>query len=143
MISFGNCCQPVPGDKIIGFVSIGKGIIVHRNDCKNVLKLVEDPERAIDVEWNVEKDKHFIVRLKLLGGDRKHFLRDVSESISETDTNIVSIEMKAQDSVVHSNIILEVKNLQHLTKILRRIRQVKDVISVERLNGASFAEVDE
>jgi GTP pyrophosphokinase len=136
MISFGNCCQPVPGDKIVGFVSIGRGIVVHRSDCKNVLKLIEDPERAIDVEWNVEKDKRFMVRLKLLGGDRKHFLRDVSESISETDTNIVSIEMKAQDNVVHSNIILEVKNLQHLTKVLQKIRKVKDVISVERLNGA-------
>jgi GTP pyrophosphokinase len=143
MISFGNCCQPVPGDKIIGFVSIGRGIVVHRNDCKNVVKLLEDPERTISVEWNVEKDKHFIVRLKLLGGDRKHFLRDVSESISETDTNIVSIEMKSEDTIVHSNIILEVKNLQHLTKIIRRIRQVKDVISIERLNGAAEVEAME
>lgn len=135
MISFGKCCQPVPGDNILGFISRGRGIVVHRSDCKNLVNLIESPERKIEVEWDVDKDKHFMVRLHLLGEDRKHFLRDVSESISETDTNIVSVEMKAEDSIVNSNIILEVRNLQHLTKIINKISQVKGVISVERLNG--------
>lgn len=135
MISFGRCCQPLPGDKILGFITRGRGIVVHRIDCKNILGLIEDPERKIDVEWDVDKDKHFLVRLHLLGEDRKHFLRDVSESISQTDTNIVSVEMKAQDSIVHSNIILEVRNLQHLTRVINKINRVKGVINVERLDG--------
>ncbi|MFQ5865404.1 MAG: RelA/SpoT family protein [bacterium] len=135
MISFGKCCQPVPGDNILGFVTRGRGIVVHRSDCKNLVNLFANSKRKIDVEWDVDKDKHFMVRLHLLGEDRKHFLRDVSESISQTDTNIVSVEMKAEDAIVNSNIILEVRNLQHLTKIINKISQVKGVISVERLNG--------
>lgn len=136
MIAFGGCCQPVPGDPILGFITRGRGIVVHRSDCKNIASLMEHPERRIDVEWDVDPDKHFIVRLQLLGEDRKHFLRDVSESISQTETNIVSIEMKAEDAIVHSNIILEVRNLQHLTKVINKISQVKGVLSVERLNGS-------
>lgn len=135
MINFGGCCQPVPGDGILGFITKGRGIVVHRSDCRNIISLIENSDRKIEVEWDVEKDKHFMVRLELHGGDRKHFLRDVSESISQTDTNIVSIDMKVEDSVVHSNIILEVRNLQHLTRIINKIGQVKGVINVERLNG--------
>lgn len=135
LINFGNCCQPIPGDKILGFVTRGRGVVIHRSDCKNIAKLVENPDRTIEVEWDVDKDKHFMVHLQLLGGDRKNFLRDISESISETDTNIVSIKMKAEDTVVHSDIILEVRNLQHLTRVIKRISQVKGVINVERLNG--------
>jgi len=136
MISFGKCCQPLPGDNILGFIAKGRGIVIHRSDCNNVLKLLENPERKIDVTWDVDKNKHFVVRLQLLGEDRKHFLLDVSESISQTDTNIVSIEMKASDTIVHSTITIEVRNLQHLTRIIKKISQVKGVISVERLSGA-------
>lgn len=137
MVSFGRCCQPIPGDKILGFITRGRGIVVHRSDCKNILNLIDDPERKIEVEWDVDRDKHFMVRLQLLGEDRKHFLRDISESISSTDTNIVSVEMKAEDSFVHSHFILEVRNLQHLSRVINKINQVKGVISVERLDGTA------
>ncbi|RMF65592.1 MAG: bifunctional (p)ppGpp synthetase/guanosine-3',5'-bis(diphosphate) 3'-pyrophosphohydrolase [Calditrichaeota bacterium] len=136
MISFGGCCQPLPGDNILGFVTKGRGIVVHRSDCRNIINMIEDPDRRIEVEWDVDKDKHFMVRLQLIGEDRKHFLRDVSEAISQTDTNIVSIEMKTDNALVHSTIYLQVRNLQHLSRILKRMRRVKGVISVERLNGA-------
>jgi len=140
LIHFGKCCQPVPGDRILGFVTQGQGVVIHRSDCKNILKLMENPERNIEVEWDVdgdlEQNKRFIVRLHMLGEDRKHFLRDVSDSISQTDTNIVSVEMRAQDSIVHSNIIVEVENLQHLTRVINKISKVNGVITVERLDGA-------
>ncbi len=137
MISFGKCCQPVPGDNILGFITRGRGIVVHRSDCKNILNLIENPDRTIEVEWDVDRDKHFMVRLQLVGEDRKRFLFDVSAAIAQTDTNIVSIDMKAEDTLVHSNIILEVRNLQHLTRIINKINQVKGVIRVERLNGTA------
>ncbi|MFQ5706259.1 MAG: RelA/SpoT family protein [bacterium] len=135
MINFGQCCQPVPGDKILGFVTRGRGIVVHRSDCRNITNIIDDEDRKIKVEWDVDKDKHFTVGLHLLGEDRKHFLRDVTESISRTETNIVSVDLKAEDSFVYSNFILEVRNLQHLTRIINKINQVKGVISVERLDG--------
>lgn len=140
LINFAQCCQPVPGDRIIGFISRGRGVVIHRSDCKNVLKLLEDPERKIDVEWDVARDKHFMVQLKLLGEDRKNFLKDISESISDTDTNIVSVVMTTEDSIVNSTLIIEVKNLNHLIRVISRIRKVHGVISVERLNGGLSSE---
>ncbi len=135
LINFAKCCQPVPGDKIIGFITRGRGIVVHRHDCRNIVRMKDNPDRWVDVEWDVDKDKQFMVRLRLLGEDRKHFLSDVSQTISNTETNIVSIRMKTEDSIVHSNIIIEVNNLQHLTRVLNRLSKVKGVISVERIDG--------
>ena len=135
LINFAQCCQPVPGDHIIGFITRGRGVVIHRSDCKNVLNLLGDPERKIDVEWDVARDKQFMVQLKLLGEDRKNFLKDISESISDTDTNIVSIVMNSEDAIVNSRIIIEVKNLNHLIRVINRIRRVQGVINVERLSG--------
>ncbi|MBN2090053.1 bifunctional (p)ppGpp synthetase/guanosine-3',5'-bis(diphosphate) 3'-pyrophosphohydrolase [candidate division KSB1 bacterium] len=135
LINFAKCCQPVPGDRIIGFITRGRGVVVHRCDCKNIVQLIEDPEKKIDVEWDVARDKQFMVQLKLFGEDRKHFLKDITESISSTDTNIVSVVMNAKDSIVQSNFIVEVKNLNHLIRVINKIRQVQGVISVERING--------
>lgn len=136
LITFGKCCQPVPGDRITGFLTHGRGVVVHRTDCKNTLPFMQNPERVIEVNWDVEPDKHFMVCLHLLGEDRKHFLRDVSEAISHTDTNIVRIEMRGENSLVHSNIIVEVKNLHHLTQVISKIGKVSGVFSVERMDGA-------
>ncbi|MCI0513906.1 bifunctional (p)ppGpp synthetase/guanosine-3',5'-bis(diphosphate) 3'-pyrophosphohydrolase [candidate division KSB1 bacterium] len=135
LITFAKCCQPVPGDQIIGFVSRGRGVVVHRSDCKNILKLISDPERKIDVEWDVAPDKQFMVGLKLLCEDRKHLLKEISEGISTTDTNIVSINLNAQDSMVHGSIIIEVKNLNHLIRVMNKITKIPGVINLERLNG--------
>jgi GTP pyrophosphokinase len=142
LISFGKCCQPVPGDRILGFLTQGRGVVVHRTDCKNTLQLMQNTERNLAVDWDVDPDKRFMVRLHLLGEDRKHFLRDVSEAIAQTDTNIVRIEMRAENSMVHSNIIIEVKNLQHLTRVISRIGKVPGVLSVERLDGAGEPRVE-
>jgi len=135
LISYAKCCQPVPGDQIVGFITRGRGIVVHRADCPNLLALMEDPERQVDVEWDVDRNRQFMVRLNLIGEDRKHFLRDVSEAIAKADTNIVSIDMKSMDSLVYGNIIVEVKNLQHLTRVINKIDSVKGVIRIERLDG--------
>ncbi|MCK5737760.1 bifunctional (p)ppGpp synthetase/guanosine-3',5'-bis(diphosphate) 3'-pyrophosphohydrolase, partial [bacterium] len=135
LINFPKCCQPVPGDPIIGFITQGRGVVIHRRDCKNILKLLDDPERAIDVEWDVERDKEFMVHLKLLGEDRKGFLKEITERISETDTNIVSAEMHSENGVVHGTFIIEVKNLNHLNRVMRKIKIIPGIIDLRRLNG--------
>jgi len=135
LITFAKCCQPVPGDKILGFVTKGRGIVIHRADCTNILRLMEDPERSVEVEWDVSNDKHFTVRLRILAEDRKGLLRDVAQAVSATDTNIISVDMKAEDSLVTGNMIIEVKDLQHLTRVVNKIDRVKGVITVERLSG--------
>jgi len=145
LINFGKCCQPVPGDRIIGFITKGRGVIVHRTDCKNIFNLMKDPERNIDVEWDVDKDKRFLVRLYMVAHERREFLRDVTEAISATDGDIVNVTLKTEDMLVHNNMLIEVRNLKHLTNIINRISKIKGMINVERRNGneTGFIGVDE
>ena len=140
MITFGKCCQPVPGDKIIGFITQGKGITVHRIDCNNMLNIPEDSAKLIEVNWDIEPDQNFHVHLTILSEDRRDLLKDVSSAISKTDTNIVMVEFKLEDALVKGNLIVEVKDLHHLTKVIQSIRKIKGTISVERIEGAYIPE---
>lgn len=145
LINFGKCCQPVPGDRIIGFITKGRGMIVHRTDCKNILDLMKDPERNIDVEWDVDKDKRFSVRLSMVAHHRLNFLHDVTAAISATNANIVNVSMKTEDLLVHNTMLIEVRNLKHLMSIIHRISKIKGMINVERLNGSDsgFSRLEE
>ncbi len=143
LISFAKCCQPVPGDNILGFITRGRGIVVHRSDCANLLNLFDESERKIEVKWDVENDQRFIVRLNLVGEDRKRFLRDVSEAIASSDTNILSMDLTTEDSFVNGRFMVEVRNLQHLTRVINKIDKVKGVIRIERLDGVQHSEESE
>jgi GTP pyrophosphokinase len=138
MISFGKCCQPVPGDEIIGFVTKGKGLAIHRNDCRNAIKLMQFPERMMTVKWDVEPDKRFMVKIRMVGEDRVNFLRDITQSLSSLDTNIVNMVMKTRDKLMSALLLIEVKNLQHLTKVINAVSKVKGIITVERMDGMSI-----
>jgi guanosine-3',5'-bis(diphosphate) 3'-pyrophosphohydrolase len=137
MVHFAECCQPLPGDPIIGFTTRGKGITIHRTDCRNLESLLNEPKRIVSVEWDADRDVHFNVRIHLVGEDRKNLLHDITEVIAPLDVNIIYIDMKAEDTVVSGRLILEVKSLAHLTRILKRIRNVKGVIEVRRLDEES------
>ena len=132
LIRFAQCCHPVPGDTIVGFITKGRGIVVHRRDCQNAVKLMEYPERNIEVEWDVEKGKSFMVQLRILAEGRKEFLKDVSESISSMNTNILKVDMDTENGLITAYLILEVKDLSHLTRTIRRLYRLKGILSVER-----------
>ncbi len=132
-VHFGRCCQPLPGDRITGFITMGQGISIHRLDCPNISELMRQPQRNIVVEWDVDRDTHFNVRLRFMATDRKNLLRDVTEAISSQDVNIVHLEMKKEDAVTVGHMILEVKSLPHLTRIIRRVMAVHGVLHMERL----------
>lgn len=134
MINFANCCQPKVGDNIFGFITKNRGILIHRSDCKNILKLMQDPERSIDVKWDIKHDEQ-LVNLKILAEDRKTFLHDISKSISSTDADFVSFEMGVHNSLIHTKMNIKVANEDQLTKVLNKISKIHGVISVERLNG--------
>jgi guanosine-3',5'-bis(diphosphate) 3'-pyrophosphohydrolase len=138
MVHFADCCQPLPGDPIIGFTTRGKGITIHRTDCHNLGRLLEEPNRVMSVEWDVDKDVHFNVRVHLIGEDRRNLLHDITDAIAPLDVNIVHIEMKAEDTIATGRLILEVKSLAHLTRIMKHIRNVKGVIEVRRLDEESI-----
>jgi guanosine-3',5'-bis(diphosphate) 3'-pyrophosphohydrolase len=135
LIRFAQCCHPVPGDPIVGFITKGRGIVVHRRDCINIIKLMEVPEKMIDVSWDVDGEKAFMVQVRILAEGRKDFLRDVSESLSSMDTNILTIDMKTENALITAYMVLEVKDLSHLTRILKMLYRIRGVLSVGRESG--------
>jgi guanosine-3',5'-bis(diphosphate) 3'-pyrophosphohydrolase len=133
MIHFALCCQPVPGDPIVGFVTRGRGVTVHRVGCPNTFKLLADPERQIRVEWNTDEEERFVVSIVVVGDDRQGLLADVATAISSKgDANIISAGMKAVEAGVRGTFVVEVKNLRHLQRVLKEVRRVKSVLAVER-----------
>lgn len=132
MIKFAQCCHPVPGDPIIGFISRGRGVIIHTNYCNNIPALVGKNERMIDVEWDVDKKQIFTSNIKITGQERKNLLNDVTKITTETNTNIIRIEGNVDDTINHINLVIEVSNLKHLQKVLTKLRRLQGIISVER-----------
>ena len=135
MFTFAKCCRPLPGDKITGFITTGKGIIIHRTDCRNIEQYLGDPERNIEVEWDVDRDSNFNARIRIIAEDRKRLLLDITEAIYSFKINIAALDMKRSDAMAIGDFILEVHNLSHLIKVIRAIRGLKGVVNVERLDN--------
>jgi len=140
MFRFALCCQPVPGEEIVGFVTRGRGVSIHRSDCPNALQMLLEDERKMEVEWDVGKDQSFMVKLDILVEDRKNILRDITQAIGDTDTNVRGAEIKGGETTAIGNFIIEVKNINHLNKTLKKIKKVKGVIQVERAKGVEHIE---
>jgi guanosine-3',5'-bis(diphosphate) 3'-pyrophosphohydrolase len=140
MFRFAQCCQPVPGERIVGFVTRGRGVSVHRADCFNALQMMVDSDRKVEVEWDVDKNQSFMVKLEILVEDRKNMLRDITEAIADADTNVRGAEIKPGQAATVGSFIIEVKNLRHLNRTIKRIRRVKGVIEVERAKGIELEE---
>jgi len=134
MITFGKCCSPVPGEPITGIVSRGRGIVIHTNDCKNLLKLMQDPDRIIDVTWDVEKGSRFLAGIYILGERRNKFIADVTEAAAALDCNIVGVSMNSEVSLMNCVLSVEVYDLDHLNRVMAKLRKMNGVISVGRLN---------
>ncbi len=135
MFRFAQCCQPVPGEQIVGFVTRGRGVSIHRSDCPNALQMLTEDERRVEVKWDVEKDQSFLVKLDVMVEDRKNMLRDITQAISDADTNVRGAEIKGGETTSTGSFIIEVKNINHLNKTLKKIKKVKGVIQVERSKG--------
>ena len=136
MFRFAGCCQPIPGEDIIGFITRGRGVSIHRADCAVAISLqTESPERKIDVSWDTSRGQSFVVRLELVVEDRKNMLRDITQAIANIDTNVRAAEMYARDTTAVGEFVVEVSSLSHLNRILDRVRKVKGVIKVVRAKG--------
>ncbi len=140
MFRFAQCCQPIPGERIVGFITRGRGVSVHRADCLNALQMMVDSDRKVEVEWDVDKNQSFMVRLEILVEDRKNMLRDITEVIADADTNVRGAEIKPGQAATVGSFIIEVKNLRHLNRTIKRVRRVKGVIEVERAKGIELEE---
>ena len=140
MIRYSQCCQPVPGDSVIGYITRGRGVSIHRQDCPNVLHLSDDPERRVEIEWGSDGSQRFLVRVVMVGTDRHGLFADIARAVTDTDTNIQSAEIKAIEGGMRGQFVVEVENLNHLQKVMRKVQRVKGVLSVERKE--SFGESD-
>ena len=132
MVRYSRCCQPVPGDPVIGYVTRGRGVSIHRSDCPNVLALSRDPERRIEIEWAAEKGDRFFVKLFMRGTDRRGLLTDIAKAITDTGTDISHADMRTTEGGMHGEFVVEVKDLSHLEKVRRSVGRVNGVLDVER-----------
>ncbi|NNG15963.1 MAG: bifunctional (p)ppGpp synthetase/guanosine-3',5'-bis(diphosphate) 3'-pyrophosphohydrolase [Gemmatimonadales bacterium] len=136
MVRYAQCCQPVPGDPVVGYVTQGRGISIHRFDCPNLLTL-SATDRRVEIDWQEVEGEAFSVRLALSGEDRRGLYADIMQAISQTGTNILSADIHTKDGTVFGTIFIEVDNLPHLGKVLKAVRKVKGVSEVERREAPS------
>jgi GTP pyrophosphokinase len=132
LIKFGKCCQPVPGDAIIGYITQGYGVTVHRASCVNALRT--SPERQIEVEWNTESADRYPVKIQILSYDRVGLLADVVSSISKFGANILNASSETKETqMVESFFTISVEDKEHLEKILSAVKKVKHVQDARRV----------
>ncbi len=132
LIYFPKCCSPIPGDDIIGYVTRGKGVTIHRSNCSNI-PITKDKHRFIDVEWEVNRNTSFLVRLKITFEDRKHLLKNLTESTSYMNINIKSVDIKALDGLAVCFMVIEIKDIKQLTKLKNAIVKAVNPINIERI----------
>lgn len=132
LIKFGKCCQPVPGDLIVGYITRGFGVTVHRTNCVNALSM--NPERQIEVEWSQETSEIYPVKIRIISQDRVGLLADVVSNISKFGANILNATSQTRDDkMVDSFFTIGVEDIGHLDKILSAVRKVKRVQDVKRI----------
>jgi len=138
MFQFAGCCQPIPGEEIIGYITRGRGVTIHRSDCPFAQELIKQPERTIPVSWDVEHEQNFVVRLEIGVSPRKNILADITDSIADSDTNVRGANIDFSETSTVGYIIVEVNSLNQLERVLRKIKKVKGVNSAKRAYGTGL-----
>jgi GTP pyrophosphokinase len=132
LVKFSKCCNPLPGDAIVGFITQGQGVAVHRKNCVNTLKM--SPERKIEVQWSEDYTESYPVRIRIRSTDRSGLLADVALTISRAKANIINAHTEtSDDGVVNSYFTIAVESTAQLGKIISDLKRVKQVKSVKRV----------
>ncbi len=137
MIRLAKCCRPVPGDEIVGYVSLGRGITVHREDCKNVQALMKSPERFTPVSWDGDNRTSYRVEIAVDAYDRTRLLEDLSRTFSEAGVNILEARCSTKHPMVHNRFVVEVGDTTQIKAGIARLRQVEAVFDVYRVTPGS------
>ncbi|MEP7763960.1 bifunctional (p)ppGpp synthetase/guanosine-3',5'-bis(diphosphate) 3'-pyrophosphohydrolase [Sanguibacter sp. 25GB23B1] len=140
-VKLAKCCTPVPGDEIVGFITRGQGVSVHRADCGNVEGLRTQPERIVDVEWTTGGNTLFLVQIQVEALDRSRLLSDVTKVLSDNHVNILSATVSTStDRVAVSRFVFEMAEPAHLATVLSAVRKIEGVFDVYRITGSKTAE---
>ena len=139
MVRYAGCCNPVPGDKVVGFITRGRGVTIHTADCQSAMD--DDPHRKVDVEWDSTKEYSYPVRILIYAQDKKGLLGDISNSISSHGANIKNARVDTtEDKKAISTFEIEIRDLNHLNKVIRALEKIKGVHRVERMRVEAQAE---
>jgi GTP pyrophosphokinase len=139
VVRFAKCCQPVPGDDIVGVITKGRGISVHRSVCPNVVSLGVDSGTVIDVEWDVERTQAFPVHITVTNEDRRNMLAEIAKAISDENANILSADVRSEGVMGVASFMVDVHNVGQLDRVVKSISRIKGVHSVTR-KGDVFGE---
>ncbi len=135
LTQFGNCCKPVPGDEIVGYITRGRGVTIHRKDCANVLRYTSlSPERLVEVAWGDESDRAYPVDIEVKAFDRQGLLRDVSAILANEKINVIAVNTLSdkRDHTARMTLTLEIDDLDRLSKLLIKINSLPNVLEVQR-----------
>jgi GTP pyrophosphokinase len=133
MVRFAKCCNPIPGDPIIGFITRGRGISVHKADCNNVEFFSADEERKIEVSWDTGEHKKYNVSLEITGADRPGLLNEISQVFTEFGANIIEGSIKTISSQAKNSFKIEIRNINQLKQIFRKIERIKGIENIQRV----------
>ena len=136
-VRLAKCCRPVPGDEIAGYVSLGRGITIHRADCKNVKALKRAPERFVEVGWEGENEASYRVELQIDAYDRTRLLEDLARTFSEAGINILGASCTTNDPMVKNRFVVEVGDTEQLKQCIARLRNLESVFDAYRITPAA------
>ena len=133
LVKLSKCCNPLPGDEIIGYITKGRGVSVHRKDCVNVNELLKEENRIIDVKWFDQEKVTYTVEIEIFANDRNGLLGDIVQKINERKAKILGVNARAtKERIAVTEVTLEVDNLEGLNKIIRELRKIDSVYEVKR-----------
>ena len=133
LVKLSKCCNPLPGDEIIGYITKGRGVSVHRKDCVNVNELLKEENRIIDVKWYDQEKVTYTVEIEVFANDRNGLLADIIKKINDAKAKILGVNARAtKERIAITEVTLEVDNLDGLNKIIRELRKVDSVYDVKR-----------
>lgn len=137
LYTFAKCCNPIPGDPIIGYITVGEGIKIHRKSCANLISLTaNDASKLVNVQWPKAEGSLFVAGISISGKDRPGIINDISHSIvTYQNTNIKSININTSESTFEGNIAVYVSNLDHLNRIIERLKRLQGIYNAERFES--------
>jgi GTP pyrophosphokinase len=136
LVRFAKCCSPVPGDEIVGYITRGRGITVHRQDCLNVTNAPEAMERLIEVEWDKDKKSSYQTEIQIVAPDRKGLLSEITNIITEAKLHVTAVNAKTtKEKIAIINLTIEISSTDQLLKIMNKFKSMPEVIDVKRVTS--------
>lgn len=133
LVRLSKCCNPVPGDEIVGYITKGRGVSVHRKDCKNVKDLFEEENRMIDVSWYTDEPSSYNVDIVMFSNDRDGLLADIISTVTAEKAPLMAVNSKvSKERIVITELTIEVNNIAQLNSVLKSLRKIDSVYDVKR-----------